>query len=70
MTLFQRLANKEFSIEHTHIIERACELAKTNVNTAIYHMVCHLPYECANRSRELVFFDEKKIWSQYFFFFQ
>ncbi|CAF1495196.1 unnamed protein product [Adineta steineri] len=43
MTLFQRLANKEFNDEDTRIIERLCELAKTTVDGAISQMFFYLP---------------------------
>ncbi|CAF1453571.1 unnamed protein product [Adineta steineri] len=43
MTLFQRLANKEFNEEDTKIIERICELAKTSVDEAISQMFHYLP---------------------------
>ncbi|CAF1348951.1 unnamed protein product [Adineta steineri] len=43
MTLFQRLANKEFNDEDTQIIERLCELAKTSVEVAISQMFLYLP---------------------------
>ncbi|CAF1440965.1 unnamed protein product [Adineta steineri] len=43
MTLFQRLANKEFNNEDIKIIERICKLPKTSVEVAISQMFLYLP---------------------------
>ncbi|CAF4384975.1 unnamed protein product, partial [Adineta steineri] len=58
MTLFQRLANKEFNEEDTKIIERLCELAKTTVDGAISQMFLYLPDLFRTRQEE--FFDAFK----------
>ncbi|CAF1474535.1 unnamed protein product [Adineta steineri] len=52
MTLFQRLANKEFNEEDTKIIERLCELAKTTVDGAISQMFLYLPDLFRTRQEE------------------
>ncbi|UJR06546.1 hypothetical protein I4U23_010829 [Adineta vaga] len=59
LTLFHRLDNNEFNIQDRHIIEEACELAKTDPFDAMRHMMQNLLQEFHNHrdSYQAAFYD-------------
>jgi len=58
MTLFQRIANKEFTAEESDLIARVCHLAKTTVDGAMAETFLYLPEQYRIRRAESVIFRE------------